>query len=75
MSALEHAGVAEVEGYDPVWLIAKHAHLKQVLRDAQLFHNADVNIMLHPRAGDDALRGLLGGTTKVLNNLSYMEAP
>ncbi|MDB6085781.1 MAG: hypothetical protein JWN43_3662, partial [Gammaproteobacteria bacterium] len=68
-------GLAEVEGYDPVWLVTKHAHLKQVLRDAQLFHNADVNIMLHPKAGDDYLRGLLAGTTKVLNNLSYMEAP
>jgi cytochrome P450 len=36
-------------------MISKHAHIKEVFRDAGLFHNADVNIMLHPRAGDDHL--------------------
>jgi cytochrome P450 len=68
-------GRAKVKGYDPLWLIAKHADIKTVLRDAELFHNADANIMLQPKAGDDYLRNLLGGTTHVLNNLSYMEPP
>lgn len=68
-------GRAQVDGYDAIWLITKHAHVREVFRDAQLFHSADINIMLHPRAGDDYLRGLLGGTTKVLENLSYMEPP
>lgn len=66
---------AEVDGYDPLWLIARHADIKEVLRDAELFHNADVNIMLQPQAGDEYLRNLLGGNTHVLNNLSYMEPP
>jgi alpha-terpineol hydroxylase len=66
---------AEVEGYDPVWLITKHADNRAVLNDAELFHNADVNIMLQPKAGDDYLKGLLGGHTKVLEDLSYMEPP
>jgi alpha-terpineol hydroxylase len=68
-------GRAEVEGYDPLWLISKHADIKQVLRDAELFHSADVNIMLQPQAGDEYLRNMLDGTTHVLNNLSYMEPP
>ena len=66
---------ATIEGYDPIWLIAKHADVRTVLRDAELFHNADANIMLQPQAGDAYLRELLGGTTHVLNNLSYMEPP
>jgi cytochrome P450 len=66
---------AEVEGYDPIWLISKHAQIKEVLRDAETFHNADANIMLQPQAGDAYLRELLDGTTHVLNNLSYMEPP
>jgi cytochrome P450 len=72
-----HAPVAraEVDGYDPIWLISKHADIRGVLRDAELFHNADANIMLQPRAGDEYLRNLLDGTTHVLNNLSYMEPP
>jgi cytochrome P450 len=68
-------GRAEVEGYDPVWMISRHADIKEVLRDAELFHSADLNIMLVPSAGDEYLRALLDGTTKVLNNLSYMEPP
>jgi cytochrome P450 len=68
-------GLAEIDGYDPIWLVAKHAQIREVFRDANLFHSADVNIMLHPRAGDDYLRGLLGGTTRVLDTLSYMEPP
>jgi cytochrome P450 len=66
---------AEVDGYDPVWLIAKHSDIQAVLRDADTFHNADLNIMLQPQAGDQYLRNLLDGTTHVLNNLSYMEPP
>lgn len=65
----------EVEGYDPIWLISKHADITSVLRQAEVFHNADANIMLQPQAGDEYLRNLLDGTTHVLNNLSYMEPP
>ncbi len=66
---------AKVDGYDPIWLISKHADIKDVLRDAETFHNADANIMLQPQAGDAYLRDLLDGTTHVLSNLSYMEPP
>jgi alpha-terpineol hydroxylase len=68
-------GLAQVEGYDPVWMLAKHAHIKEALLNPELFHNADVNIMLQPRAGDEYLKGILDGTTHVLKNLSYMEPP
>ena len=71
----EPVALAEVDGYDPVWLISKHADVRAVLRDAETFHSADCNIMLQPKAGDDFLRGMLGGNTKVLHNLSYMEPP
>src|SRR5260370_15599958 len=42
-------GVAEVEGYDPVWVVSKHAHVQEVLLNAKKFHSADLNIMLHPK--------------------------
>lgn len=66
---------AEVDGYDPVWLVSKHADIRAVLSDQDLFHNADVNILLYPKAGDEGLRALNGGTTKVLENLSYQDPP
>lgn len=66
---------AQLPGYDPIWLITKHADNRTVLSQADLFHSADCNIMLQPQAGDQYLRSLLGGTTHVLHNLSYMEPP
>jgi alpha-terpineol hydroxylase len=67
--------VADIEGYDPVWLVSTHAAIRAVLSDQDLFHNADINILLYPTAGDEGLRALNNGTTKVLDNLSYMERP
>jgi cytochrome P450 len=66
---------AEIEGYDPVWLISKHEDIKHVLRDATLFHSADANVMLQPKVGDEYLRSMLGGTTCVFQNLTFMEPP
>jgi cytochrome P450 len=68
-------GRAELDDYDPVWLISKHADITAVLSDGDLFHNADINILLYPAAGDAGLRALNNGTTKVLDNLSYMDPP
>ncbi len=68
-------GRAELEGYDPVWMVSKHAHVAEIYRDAERFHNADRNIILYPKAGDEYLRGMLNGTTRVLDNLTYMEPP
>ncbi len=68
-------GRAELEGYDPVWMVSTHAHVSEIYRDAETFHNADHNIILYPKAGDEYLRGMLDGTTRVLDNLTYMEPP
>lgn len=65
----------QVEGYDPVWLIAKHAHNKEVLRNAATFSSGEENFMLTTKAGDDYLKEMLGGTTKVIDNLTPMDAP
>jgi cytochrome P450 len=68
-------GLAEIDGYDPVWLVSRHTDIKAVLGNQDLFHNADVNILLYPTAGNESLRVLNGGTTRVLDNLSYMDPP
>lgn len=68
-------GKATIEGYDPVWLVARHRTNQQVLRNAELFHNAGANIMLQPQAGDEYLKNILGGHTRVMDNLSYVEPP
>jgi alpha-terpineol hydroxylase len=69
-----HAPVAQIqaEGYDKVWVIAKHAQVKQVLRDAETFASGVENFYLTTTAGDDYLKSMLG-STKVIDNLTPMD--
>ena len=34
-------GVARPEGFDPFWVVTKHAHIQAISRQNELFHNAD----------------------------------
>jgi cytochrome P450 len=67
--------MAEVEGYDPTWLISRHADIQAVLRDANTFHSADINPMFHPIAGDEFTKRINNGTTRVLDFPTYMDPP
>jgi alpha-terpineol hydroxylase len=68
-------GRAQVEGYDPVWLVTRHADIQTVLRDPDTFHSADINPMFHPIAGDAFTKSINNGTTRVLNFPTYMDPP
>ncbi|CAB3818350.1 cytochrome P450 [Achromobacter sp. ACM04] len=43
-------GRAQVEGYDPFWVVTKHADVSLIGRDSQTFHNADLPVVCLPRA-------------------------
>ncbi len=66
---------AQAEGYDPVWLVSRHTDIQTVLRDADTFHRADINPMLHPIAGDEFTKSINDGTTRVLDFPTYMDPP
>lgn len=68
-------GVAEIDGYDPIWLVSKHADLKLIERDHKTFRNCGPNAILNDRASDEFTRSLTGGTVKVISSLTYMDAP
>jgi len=34
-------GIARPEGFDPFWVVTKHAHIQAISRQNELFHNAD----------------------------------
>lgn len=68
-------GVGEVEGYDPVWLVTKHADIKVIERDAKLFHNADFNAVLTDQAGDAFTRSINQGSLRIISSLTYMDPP
>jgi hypothetical protein len=66
-------GVAEVEGYDPIWIVTKHADIRAVEVNAKLFHNADFNPILNDRASDAFMREINGGSTELIASLTYMD--
>jgi cytochrome P450 len=68
-------GIAQVPGYDPLWIVTKHADIKEVERNGKLFHNADHNPVLNDQASDAFTREINGGSIRILSSLTYMDPP
>jgi len=50
MRANNPLGVAELDGYDPFWVVTKHADVMQVGRDNQTFRSSERCEVVYPRA-------------------------
>lgn len=64
---------AHVPGFDPIWIVTKHADIREAERNAKLFRNADFNPVLNDRASDEFTRSINGGSTKIISSLTYMD--
>lgn len=72
----------EVEGYDPVWLVSKHADILEIERQPDIFSNGggpdapgSHNPILTNQAGDAFTRMLTGGSLRVFEALPYIDPP
>jgi len=68
-------GYAEVEGYDPIWLVTRYADIMEIERNPALFHNADLNPVLNTRAADAFTRQINNGSIITVAALTHMDAP
>jgi cytochrome P450 len=74
-------GRARVEGYDPVWLVAKHADIMEIERQPQVFTSGggdkpgSHNPILQNQAGDAFTKQLTGGSLRILETLTYLDPP
>ncbi len=66
---------AVVPGFDPVWIVSKHADMIAVERNAKLFHSGDENPILNDQANDAFIRSLNNGTIRSLSSLTFMDPP
>ena len=73
---------AVVEGYDPLWLVSKHADLQEVESQPEIFsagggpdHPGANNPILQNQAGDEFMKSLLGGHLRIMDALPYMDPP
>jgi cytochrome P450 len=67
-------GIARPEGFDPFWVVTRHAQILAVSRQNELFHNADRPTTLTPKAVEERVRKITGGPNLV-RSLVQMDAP
>src|ERR1700685_2896304 len=67
-------GIAEPEGFDPFWVVTRHADILNVSRQNDLFHSADRPTILVTREDEARTRRATGGPNPV-RSLLPMDAP
>ena len=67
-------GIARPEGYDPFWVVTRHADILNVSRQNDLFHNADRPTTLTTRGLEERARQLTG-KPNLVRSLVQMDAP
>lgn len=79
----ENAPLAKsnVEGYDPVYLVTKHADIMEIERQPDVFtsgggdEKGSHNPILQNQAGDAFTKQLTGGSLRILDTVTYLDPP
>ena len=67
--------VAQPEGFDPFWVVTRHADILAVERQNELFHNGDRQTTLTNIEGDRSVREMTGGSPHLVRSLVQMDNP
>lgn len=67
--------VAEAPGFDPFWVVARHADILEVERQNDLFHNGDRAAVLTTVEADRKVREMTGGSPHLVRSLVQMDNP
>jgi cytochrome P450 len=68
-------GVAQPAGYDPFWVVTRHADILEISRQNDLFHSGDRETVITNREAGDRIRKLTGGSPHLVRSLVQMDAP
>lgn len=68
-------GWADVEGFDPFWVITKHADIRAISRDNVRFPYGDRSAVLIDEASDRMIRKTTGGSPHLVRSLVQMDPP
>ena len=66
---------AQPAGFDPFWVVTRHADILAVERQNELFHNGDRSTVLTTIEADKAVRGMMGGSPHLVRSLVQMDNP
>ena len=67
--------VAQPEGFDPFWVVTRHADILEVERQNELFHNGDRATIVTPIELDQKVRMVMGGSPHLVRSLVQMDNP
>ncbi|MBV8978210.1 MAG: cytochrome P450 [Alphaproteobacteria bacterium] len=68
-------GLAHPDGYDPFWVVTRHADILEISRQNDLFHSGDRATTITNKIADERVRSLTGGSPHLVRSLVQMDAP
>ena len=67
--------VAQPDGFDPFWVVTRHADILEVERQNELFHNGDRATIVTTIEADQKVRAMMGGSPHLVRSLVQMDNP
>jgi cytochrome P450 len=67
--------VAQPEGFDPFWVVTRHADILEISRQNELFHSGDRPTTIVGKEGEARVRQMTGGSPHLVRSLVQMDAP
>jgi cytochrome P450 len=67
--------VAQPQGFDPFWVVTRHADILEVERQNELFHNGDRSSVVTTIEADRKVREMMGGSPHLVRSLVQMDNP
>ena len=67
--------VAQPDGFDPFWVVTRHADILEVERQNELFHNGDRATIVTTIEADRKVRAMMGGSPHLVRSLVQMDNP
>jgi cytochrome P450 len=60
---------AEMEEFEPFWVVSRHADIKEIERQPAVFHNGDKSTFITNKDGNERVRALTGGEPNLIRSL------
>ncbi len=67
--------IAQPDGFDPFWVVTRHADILEVERQNELFHNGDRATVITTIEADKKVREKMGGSPHLVRSLVQMDNP
>jgi len=61
--------VAQPENFDPFWVVSRHADIKEIERQPDIFHNGDRSTFLSPKDNEEKVKALTNGDPNLIRSL------